>query len=187
MELWFTEAETTFSYFEATEHYVLRHGKPLAWYSDKLSVFRVNLPNDLSGTGTTQFTRAMKQLDIEVICANTPQAKGRVERVNQLLQDRLVKEMRLRGIASMAEAMPMRRSSSPNSIGALRSCRAHPKTPIVRSCRRRLGAHLDSPGVAGIIQEPHVELSQSDLPNSNGPPNLCAPQRASCRAGESAR
>jgi hypothetical protein len=103
MELWFTEAETTFSYFEATEHYVLRYGKPLAWYSDKLSVFRVNLPNDLSGTGTTQFTRAMKELDIEVICANTPQAKGRVERVNQLLQDRLVKEMRLRGLASMAE------------------------------------------------------------------------------------
>jgi transposase len=103
MELWFTEAETTFSYFEATEHYVLRHGKPLAWYSDKLSVFRVNLPNDLSGTGTTQFTRAMKELDIEVICANTPQAKGRVERVNQILQDRLVKEMRLCGISSMAE------------------------------------------------------------------------------------
>jgi hypothetical protein len=45
----------------------------------------------------------MKQLDIEVICANTPQAKGRVERVNQVLQDRLVKEMRLRGISSMAE------------------------------------------------------------------------------------
>jgi transposase len=103
MELWFTEAETTFSYFDATEHYVLRHGKPLALYSDKLSVFRVNLPNDLSGTGTTQFTRAMKQLDIEVICANTPQAKGRVERVNQVLQDRLVKEMRLRGISSMVE------------------------------------------------------------------------------------
>jgi len=103
MELWFAEAETTFSYFEATEHYALRHGKPLALYSDKLSVFRVNLPNDLSGTGTTQFTRAMKQLDIEVICANTPQAKGRVERVNQVLQDRLVKEMRLRSISSMAE------------------------------------------------------------------------------------
>lgn len=100
MELWFTEAESTFSYFEATEHYLLRQGRPLAFYSDKLSVFRVNSPNDLSGTGTTQFTRAMTQLGIEVICANTPQAKGRVERVNQTLQDRLVKEMRLRGISS---------------------------------------------------------------------------------------
>ncbi len=101
-ELWFTEAETTFSYFEATEHYLTRCGKPGALYSDKLSVFRVNLPNDLSGTGTTQFTRAMKQLGIEVICANTPQAKGRVEHMNQVLQDRMVKEMRLRGISSMA-------------------------------------------------------------------------------------
>ena len=102
LELWFAEAETTFSYFEATEHYLIRHGRPLAFYSDKLSVFRVNLRNDLGGQGTTQFTRAMNQLGIEVICANTPQAKGRVERVNQTLQDRLVKEMRLRGISSRA-------------------------------------------------------------------------------------
>jgi transposase len=103
MELWFTEAESTFSYFEATEHYLLRHGKPLALYSDKLSVFRINLPNDLSGQGTTQFTRAMYELGIQVIHANTPQAKGRVERVMQTLQDRLVKEMRLRGISSRVE------------------------------------------------------------------------------------
>ncbi len=100
-ELLFTEAETTFSYFEAMEQYLQRWGKPLALYSDKLSVFRINRPNDLSGQGTTQFTRAMHQLDIEVISANSPQAKGRVERVNQTLQDRLVKEMRLRGISDM--------------------------------------------------------------------------------------
>lgn len=100
MHLYFTEAESTFSYFEATEHYLRQHGKPLAFYSDKLSVFRVNQPNDLGGSGMTQFTRAMTQLGIEVICANTPQAKGRVERANQTLQDRLVKEMRLRGIAN---------------------------------------------------------------------------------------
>jgi hypothetical protein len=102
VELLFTEAETTFSYFEATEQYLRRYGKPEAFYSDKLSVFRVNLPNDVSGQGTTQFTRAMTKLDIEVICANTPQAKGRVERMNQTLQDRLVKELRLRGISSIA-------------------------------------------------------------------------------------
>lgn len=102
MELFFTDAESTFSYFEATEHYLLRHGKPQGLYSDKLSVFRVNLPNDLTGTGTTQFGRAMKQLNIGLLCANTPQAKGRVERANAILQDRLVKEMRLRGISSRA-------------------------------------------------------------------------------------
>ena len=102
LELLFTEAETTFSYFEASEHYFRRYGKPLALYSDKLSVFRVNLPNDLSGTGATQFGRAMYQLGIQVICANTPQAKGRVERAMQTLQDRLVKEMRLRGLSGIA-------------------------------------------------------------------------------------
>jgi transposase len=103
MHLFFTEAESTFSYFEASERYFQQHGKPLAFYSDKLSVFHINLPHDLSGSGTTQFTRAMYQLGIEVICANSPQAKGRVERVMQVLQDRLVKEMRLRDMSTMAE------------------------------------------------------------------------------------
>ncbi len=103
MELRFTDAESTFSYFEILESYLRHHGKPLALYSDKLSVFRVNVPNDLSGSGTTQFTRAMSQLDIAVICANTPQAKGRVERANQILQDRLPKEMRLRSIHSRTQ------------------------------------------------------------------------------------
>ena len=103
MELGFTDAETTFSYFQVMEDYLRHHGKPLSLYSDKLSVFRVNLPNDLSGSGTTQFTRAMYQLNIEVITANSPQAKGRVERANQTLQDRLPKEMRLRGIHTRAQ------------------------------------------------------------------------------------
>ncbi len=103
MELLFTEAETTFSYFAATEHYLQRYGKPVAFYSDKLSVFRVNLPNSLTGEGATQFGRALYQLGIKLLCANTPQAKGRVEKANRTLQDRLVKEMRLRGISTMAE------------------------------------------------------------------------------------
>ena len=101
-ELLFTEAESTFSYFEATEQYLRRYGKPEALYSDKLSVFRINLPNDLTGSGTTQFTRAMTELAIRVVCANSPQAKGRVERMNQTLQDRLVKEMRLAGVSGIA-------------------------------------------------------------------------------------
>jgi transposase len=101
LELRFTEAESTFSYFEAAENYFRHVGKPLAFYSDKLGVFRINQTTTATGTGLTQFGRAMEQLTIAVICANTPQAKGRVERVNQTLQDRLVKEMRLRGIASM--------------------------------------------------------------------------------------
>jgi transposase len=104
MHLQFVEAETTFNYFEAVRSYIKLHGKPLAFYSDKFSVFRINIPNALSGTGLTQFGRAMKELEIELICAHSPQATGRVERANQTLQDRLVKELRLRAISSMEEA-----------------------------------------------------------------------------------
>lgn len=104
MQMRFVEAETTFNYFAVVRSYIQQHGKPLAFYSDKFSVFRVNIPNALSGTGLTQFGRAMKELSIELICAHSPQAKGRVERANQTLQDRLVKELRLKGISSVEEA-----------------------------------------------------------------------------------
>ena len=104
MELYFTPGETTFSYFAATERYLARYGKPVALYSDKNSIFKVNIKNALTGSGMTQFGRAMKELDIEIISANTPQAKGRVERAIQILQDRLVKEMRLRDISNIETA-----------------------------------------------------------------------------------
>jgi hypothetical protein len=104
MELYFTPGETTFSYFAVMRDYLSRYGKPVALYSDKNGIFKVNNKNALTGNGMTQFGRAMKELDIEIICANTPQAKGRVERANQTLQDRLVKELRLRGISSMEAA-----------------------------------------------------------------------------------
>ena len=104
MELYFTPGETTFSYFAATRRYMARYGKPVTFYSDKNSIFKVNIPNAITGSGMTQFGRAMKELDIEIICANTPQAKGRVERAIQVMQDRLVKEMRLREISSIEAA-----------------------------------------------------------------------------------
>lgn len=102
--LQFVDAETTFNYFAAVRSYLTQFGKPQAFYSDKFGVFRVNMPNPLSGTGLTQFGRALKELDIELICAHSPQAKGRVERANQMLQDRLTKELRLRGICSLEQA-----------------------------------------------------------------------------------
>ena len=104
MELLFVPVETTFAYFTAARRYLERHGRPVAFYSDKHGIFRVNAKNALSGSGMTQFERAMKALDIEIICANTPQGKGRVERANQTLQDRLVKELRLKGISSIQAA-----------------------------------------------------------------------------------
>src|SRR5207253_1616036 len=104
MELFFAPSETTHSYFQATERYLQQHGRPRAFYSDKFGVFRINHPHDLKGDGETQFGRALRELEIELICANTPQAKGRVERADQTLQDRLVKELRLREIGTLAQA-----------------------------------------------------------------------------------
>lgn len=103
MWLHFTNSESAFSYFTATRAYLERHGKPLAFYSDKASIFRNNKAVK-GGDGPTQFGRALYELNIESICANSSQAKGRVERANLTLQDRLVKELRLRGISSMSEA-----------------------------------------------------------------------------------
>jgi len=101
LRLQFVGSESFFSYCAAAQAYFKRCGKPVAFYSDKNSIFRVNIPNSGDGDNLTQFGRAMRELQIEIICANTPQAKGRVERANQTLQDRLIKEMRLRGISSL--------------------------------------------------------------------------------------
>jgi hypothetical protein len=76
-------------------------GKPVALYSDKAGVFRVNAKAPAGGDGFTQFGRAMHELNVDVICANTAPAKGRVERAHQTMQERLVKELRLRGICNM--------------------------------------------------------------------------------------
>lgn len=101
MELRFVASESTFAYFEALKAYLGRHGKPVAFYSDKHSIFRVSNENAVSGNGMTQFGRALSELNIEILCANTSQAKGRVERAHHTLQDRLVKELRLAGISTI--------------------------------------------------------------------------------------
>lgn len=102
MGLRFEPSETTFGYLDMLRDYIDHHGIPVSIYSDKHSIFRQN-HNDGEGE-ETQFTKALRQLEIEPIHANTPQAKGRVERVNQTLQDRLVKELRLKGISSIEAA-----------------------------------------------------------------------------------
>lgn len=103
MKLRFSETESTFDYMIATREYLDEHGKSVAFYSDKHSIFRVNQERH-KRVGQTQFGRVLHELGIELICANISQAKGRVERANQTLQDRLVKEMRLLGINTIEEA-----------------------------------------------------------------------------------
>jgi transposase len=104
MHLKMVESESTFSYMEATREYLERHGKPVAFYSDKHTVFRNARASAARGDGMTHFTRALETLNVEMICANSPQAKGRVERANATLQDRLVKAMRLEGLSTISEA-----------------------------------------------------------------------------------
>jgi hypothetical protein len=104
MQLRFVASESAFDYFRTTRAYLEEHGKPVAFYSDKHNIFRVNAKDAVSGDGITQLGRVLSELNIDIICANSPQAKGRVERAFGTLQDRLVKELRLAGISTIAAA-----------------------------------------------------------------------------------
>src|ERR1035441_5447056 len=104
----FTE-ETTRASYDVLEGWVRQHGLPGSLYVDRDSIYRcegvASIAGQLAGKAPqTQFGRAMEALGVELILANSPQAKGRVERMNGVLQDRLVKEMRLAGIHDMESA-----------------------------------------------------------------------------------
>jgi hypothetical protein len=100
----FVHVEATEGYLDLLKSHLEKYGRPLGLYVDKHSIFRVNQGEHKNGKRITHFGRVLKDLDIELICANSPQAKGRVERKNGVMQDRLVKEMRLQGINTIQEA-----------------------------------------------------------------------------------
>jgi hypothetical protein len=105
----FAEHDTTEENLRTLGGWLQRYGRPLAHYTDKNSIFRSNRPpairEQLQGErARSQFGRALQELGIEWIAAQSPQAKGRIERLFATLQDRLVKEMRLAGIASIEAA-----------------------------------------------------------------------------------
>ena len=105
----FFEEETTRASYDVLEGWIKKHGLPVSLYVDRDSIYRcegeASLAEQLAGKEPqTQFGRAMEQLGIKLILAHSPQAKGRVERMNGTLQDRLVKEMRRAGIKDLAGA-----------------------------------------------------------------------------------
>ena len=100
----FFHAETTSNYMQCLRQYIACYGYPRCLYSDRHSIFSNNAKEQHTMQQPTQFSRALKQLDIQLYTANSPQAKGRVERFFKTLQDRLVKEMRLQGICSIDQA-----------------------------------------------------------------------------------
>jgi len=104
MQLRFAASESAFDYFRSTRAYLAEHGKPVAFYSDKHGIFRVNSKDAAGGDCVTQFGRALLALNIDIICANSPQAKGRIERAFGTLQDRMGKELRLAGVSSITAA-----------------------------------------------------------------------------------
>jgi hypothetical protein len=110
--LWleFVPSESAEAVIAATQNYMRTHGRPHSMYVDYGSVFSVNT-NNPEREKKTQWERIMKELSIEVIHARSPQAKGRVERSNRTLQDRLIKDMRLAGISSIDEANQFLRNS----------------------------------------------------------------------------
>lgn len=97
--LYFSETETLNAYFFAFEEHLKQYGRPLAIYTDHSAIFKSR-----KETGKTQMQNALAELGVESILANSAQAKGRVERVNRTLQDRLKKEFRLRGIKTVEQA-----------------------------------------------------------------------------------
>lgn len=105
----FFEEETTHAAYDTFERYVRRYGLPQGLYVDRDSIYRTQRQPSLAeqladAAPLTQFGRAMKKLGVDLQLAYSPQAKGRVERRNGLLQDRLVKELRLAGISDLERA-----------------------------------------------------------------------------------
>jgi hypothetical protein len=116
---------------QALYGHIQQYGLPMTLYSDRHSIFRVN-KGDASYDARSQFGRALHSLGIESICANSPQAKGRVERANGVLQDRLLRALRLDGIDSIEAANSWLPPSSNAITRALPSPRSMPRTPTCR-------------------------------------------------------
>ena len=103
-----------------------------------MPIFRVNKEEIQKGVGITHFGQVVKELDIELICAHSPQAKGRVERKNGVFQDRLIKEMRLRGISTIEDA---KQNTSPE---------------FLEEMNEKFGKEAESP------EDAHRELRKTD-------------------------
>ena len=103
--LFFAESESLEAYYQVFARHLQTYGIPMALYGDRCSTLTPRDPR--RSKDTTQFQLSLKELNCKLILALSPQAKGRVERVNRTLQDRLVKRLRIRGIDTIEEANKM--------------------------------------------------------------------------------
>jgi hypothetical protein len=175
MELRFVPSENTFAYFEALKAYLHRHGKPFAFYSNKHSIFRVSNENAVSGNGMTQFEWALSELNIEMLCANTSHAKGRVERAHYTLQDRLVKELRLAGISTT----PSVRAVPGIIVLAAKPTRAETPSTSPETVKKIVDRHWQNAN-ASILPvaspRPHPESKESKQRAGKSAPSARAPR-----------
>ena len=154
----FFEAETTEAAMTMVCHYAKQHGLPRSFYVDRDSIYRVNreatVDETLAGEpALSQFGRAMKELGVKLICAHSPQAKGRVERRNGVLQDRLVKALRLEGISDLATANRYLEKTFLPELNARFTVPAKRRTDL----HRRLPAGVDLARVLSFQEERVVQ------------------------------
>lgn len=114
----FYDYEGTFPAMDSFKRYIAIYGIPFSFYVDRHSAYKTtrqpNLDEDLKGEfAKTQFARALNELNVKVIFAKSPQAKGRIERLFETLQDRLVKELRLANVSTRKQANDFLRSYLP--------------------------------------------------------------------------
>ena len=173
----FVPEESFFGYCGLLQQYLAAHGRPAGLYTNKHGIFRVNIPNTGSGDNLTQFGRAMQSLEIPILCANTPQAKGRVERANKTLQDRLVKEMRLRGINNMQqgnEYLPEFMADFNARFAVLPRSTLDAHRPLL--AHQNLDQILVLAGKPARFQEPDTPVQECRLPDPDRSPFLCPVQ-----------
>ena len=123
----FCEQEDAHSYFVLIQGLLQRRGIPVALYTDRHGVFRHTPGSGLPGM-PTQFSRAMEELGIQMIFALSPQAKGRVERMLETFQDRLVTELRLAGASTMDQAKEVLQEFLPKFNARFAVAAEHPET-----------------------------------------------------------
>ena len=123
----FCEQEDAHSYFVLIQGLLQRRGIPVALYTDRHGVFRHTPGSGLPGM-PTQFSRAMEELGIQMIFALSPQAKGRVERMLETFQDRLVTELRLAGASTMDQAKEVLQEFLPRFNARFAVAAEHPET-----------------------------------------------------------
>ena len=137
----FFPEETTAAAFDSFGEWIELHGIPRSVYVDRDSIYRPDRPatveEELAGEGPlTQFGRAMKELDVDLIMAHSPQAKGRVERKNRTMQDRLIKELRLAGISAIPAANAFLKNTFLPKLNAKQSVPARHKADAHRRLAR---------------------------------------------------